>query len=174
MWGAGALTFLSDGRSRGRCPTGPACALRYTAEPSQGLDRPGTGLSFVSPLGTQRKMISEGYRTAWSIWLALGDQEQLGSTLRAEIDLFMCIKQTGVNYTTYTSSIFFLSLSGLAVIIPDLVAAHRSPCGDKLHGRIRLILIFSKSMKWGLAIRDRISGDGNQCEFCLPASGMLS
>lgn len=69
--------------------------------------------------------------------------------MRAEIDLSMCIKQTGVNYTIYTSSIFFLSLSGLAVIIPDLVAAHRSPCGDKLHGRIRLILTFSKSMRSG-------------------------
>lgn len=125
----------------------PCAAL--TAEPSQGLDGPGTGLPLVSPLGMQRKMISEGYRTAWSIWPVLGDQELLGPTLRAEIDLFMCIKQTGVNYTIYTSSIFFLSLSGLAVIIPDLVAAHRSPCGDKLHGGIRLILTFSKSMKSG-------------------------
>lgn len=78
VWGAGALTFLSDGRSRGRCPTGPAHALCYTAEPSQGLDRPGIGLSLVSPLGMQRKMTSEGYRTAWSIRPALGNQEQLG------------------------------------------------------------------------------------------------
>lgn len=147
--GEQGLTFLSDGRSRGRCPPGPAHALCYTAEPSQGPDRPGTGLCLASPVGMQRQVTSEGCRIAWSIRPALGGQEQPGPSVRAHIDLSTCMKQTGVNYTIYTPSIFFPSLRGLAVIIPDLVAAYRSPCGDKLHGRIRLISTFSKSMKSG-------------------------
>lgn len=91
-------------------------------------------------------MVCRGRRPAWP---ALGDREQLGPALRTETDLPTCIKQTGFNYTVYTSSIFLVSLSGPAVIIPDVVVTNSSPCRGKLHVRISLILTFSKSMKSG-------------------------
>lgn len=90
----------------------------------------------------QRETTSGGYSTTWSIRPALGSQEQQGSSLRTEIDLSICIKQTGFNYTIYTSSIFLLRLSGVALSVPDVVAANSSPFGGKLHGRISLILTF--------------------------------
>lgn len=92
-------------------------------------------------------MTSEGYSRTRSTRPALGGQEQLGPSLRTEIDLSICIKQTGFNYAIYTSSIFLLRLSGMALSVPDVVAANSRPFGGKLHGRISLILTFSKSMK---------------------------
>lgn len=35
------------------------------------------------------------------------------------------------------------------MIVPDVVAANRSPLGDRLHDRISLTLTFSKSMQSG-------------------------
>lgn len=114
-----------------------------SAEPSGRLDRPGMGLGV---LDMPRKPSSEGCRTAWSMWPALGSQEQLGSSFEDRNRISICIEQTGFNYTIYTSSIFLLILRGLAVTVPA-VAANCSPCGVKLHGRTSLILTFLKSMK---------------------------
>lgn len=153
--GRGPLTFISDGRSRCTCPPGPARVLGFQQSPHGAwMDLGWAWVSSASPLHIQRKTAEEGYRTAWSTRPALGRQEQWGPSFEDRNRISSGVKQTGFNYTIYTSSTALLHLHGWALPIPDVAAANCSPCSGKLHSRISLILTFSESVR-GQAIRWR-------------------